>query len=347
MHHPLPSPPLPWAKSFSIDLILKVLNTTFFHPFVAWIIPLCMRAQAMPWSHTAIQISIGYASLLTLLFFCQILNLQIAYSKPRKVDLSKEVIVITGGAGGLGLLIAEVYGMRGATVAVLDIKDLESGDVRGVTAYRCDVSDKDQLAKVALQIERDLGSPTILINNAAIVNGKPLLDLSFEEIEKCLRVNLLSQFYTIKTFLPGMIRVGSGTIVTISSVLSSLGAASLSDYTATKAGITALHKSLAAELKSTPNIQMVLISPGQIGSSLFNNVKTPSSFFGPKLESVDVAKEVIATIDSGSSAYLAMPLYARWIDWMNVLPVGIQAVLRRLSGIDNAMSTFQKKDKEL
>lgn len=144
-----------------------------------------------------------------------------------------------------------------------------------------------------------------------------------------------------------MIRVGSGTIVTISSVLSSLGAASLSDYTATKAGITALHKSLAAELKSTPNIQMVLISPGQIGSSLFNNVKTPSSFFGPILESVDVAKEVIATIDSGSSAYLAMPLYARWIDWMNVLPVGIQAVLRRLSGIDNAMSTFQKKDKEL
>lgn len=161
MHHPLPSPPLPWAKSFSIDLILKVLNTTFFHPFVAWIIPLCMRAQAMPWSHTAIQISIGYASLLTLLFFCQILNLQIAYSKPRKVDLSKEVIVITGGAGGLGLLIAEVYGMRGATVAVLDIKDLESGDVRGVTAYRCDVSDKDQLAKVALQIERDVSSFSI------------------------------------------------------------------------------------------------------------------------------------------------------------------------------------------
>ncbi|POS82195.1 NAD(P)-binding protein [Erysiphe pulchra] len=347
MNHQLPPPPLPWAKSFSIDLILKVLNTTVFHPFVAWIIPLCMRAQAMPWTHTAIQISIGYASLLTLLFFCQILNLQIAYSKPRKVDLSEEIIVITGGAGGLGLLIAEVYGMRGATVAVLDVKDLEAGDVRGVTAYRCDVSDKDQLAKVALQIERDFGSPTILINNAAIVNGKPLLDLSLEEIEKCLRVNLLAQFYTIKTFLPGMIRSGSGTIVTISSVLSSLGAASLTDYAASKAGITALHKSLTAELKSTPNIKTVLVSPGQIGSSLFSSVKTPSNFFGPILESVDVAKEVIATIDSGSSAHLSMPLYARWIDWMNVLPVGVQAVLRRLSGIDNAMSTFQKKDKEL
>lgn len=301
----------------------------------------------MPWSHTAIQLSIGYASLLTLLCFCQILNLQIAYSKPRKVDLSEEIIVITGGAGGLGLLMAEVYGMRGATVVVLDIRDLEAGEVRGVTAYKCDVSDKEQVAKIALEIERDFGTPTILINNAAVVNGKSLLDLSIEEIENCVRVNLLSQFYTLKTFLPGMIRAGSGTIVTISSVLSSLGAASLSDYTATKAGITAMHKSLTAELKSTPNIKTVLVSPGQIGSSLFSSVKTPNSFFGPILESVDVVKEIIATIDAGSSAHLAMPLYARWIDWMNVMPVGVQAILRRLSGIDNAMSTFHKKDKEL
>lgn len=103
------------------------------------------------------QISIGYASLLTALFFLNILNRQIAYTKPRRVDLSEEVIVITGGASGLGLLIAEVYGMRGATVAILDIKELESGEARGVTAYKCDVSDKEQLARVAIEIERDVG----------------------------------------------------------------------------------------------------------------------------------------------------------------------------------------------
>ncbi|TQS35316.1 hypothetical protein Golomagni_04268 [Golovinomyces magnicellulatus] len=344
--HPQPGPEdLPWAKPFSIDLILKVLNTTFFHPFVAWMVPLCMRAQAMPWHHTAIQISIGYAAFLTLMYFCQMLNLRIAYSRPRNVDLSKEVIVITGGASGLGLLIAEVYGMRGATVAVLDIEDLEAGEMRGVTAYRCDVGDKDRLAKVALEIERDLGTPTILINNAAIVNGKPLLDLSMADIENCVRTNLLSHFYTIKTFLPSMVRAGSGTIVTISSVLSSLGSASLSDYTATKAGVTAMHKSLTAELKSIPNIKTVLVSPGQIGSSLFNEVKTPNSFFGPVLESVDVAMEIIATIDSGASASLAMPLYARWAEWMNVMPVGVQSILRRMTGIDTAMRTFKKLEK--
>lgn len=140
----------------SIDLILKVLNTTFLHPFVAWMLPLCMRAQAMPWDHLAMRISIGYASSLTALYFLNIWNQQIAYSKPRKVDLAEEVIVITGGASGLGLLIAEVYGMRGASVAVLDVRELEAGEARGVKAYKCDVGSPAELARVAAEIERDV-----------------------------------------------------------------------------------------------------------------------------------------------------------------------------------------------
>jgi len=148
--------PLAWAKPLSIDLFLKVLNVTFFHPFVAWMIPLCMRAQVMAWTDPAMQLSIGYASLLTAMFFLGVLNRQIAFTKPRTVDFSEEVIVITGGASGLGLLIAEVYGMRGATVAVLDVKDLESGEARGVEVYKCDVGDKEQVARVALEIERDV-----------------------------------------------------------------------------------------------------------------------------------------------------------------------------------------------
>jgi NAD(P)-dependent dehydrogenase (short-subunit alcohol dehydrogenase family) len=354
---------LSWAKPLSVDLLLKVLNVTFLHPFVAWMVPLCMRAQATPWQHPSIQIAIGYASFLTLLYFLGVLNKQIAYSKPRKVDLSDEVIVITGGASGLGLLIAEVYGMRGATVAVLDVQELESGEARGVSVYKCDVGDKEQIARVAVEIEKDaspfllesavfsnvnqLGTPTILINNAAIVNGKTLLNLTVEEIDRNFRINLLSHFYTLKTFLPGMIRAGHGTIVTMSSVLGKIGAAQLTDYAAAKAGITAMHKSLVAELKSTPDIKTILVTPGQLSTPLFNGVQTPSSFLSPILEPVDVAKEVIAAIDAGSSADLAMPLYARWIDWMNVVPVGVETILRKLSGVDRAMKGFVGKEGSL
>lgn len=66
--------------------------------------------------------------------------------------------MITGGASGLGLLIAEVYGMRGASVAVLDVKELESGESRGVYVYKCDVGDQKQIAKAAIEIERDVST---------------------------------------------------------------------------------------------------------------------------------------------------------------------------------------------
>jgi NAD(P)-dependent dehydrogenase (short-subunit alcohol dehydrogenase family) len=132
-----------------------------------------------------------------------------------------------------------------------------------------------------------------------------------------------------------------GTIVTISSVIGTVGAAQLTDYAAAKAGITALHRSLAAELReSHPQIRTVLVTPGQLSTPLFYGVQTPNRFIAPVVEPVDVAKEVIAAIDNGRNAAIGMPLYARWIDWYNVLPLGLQAVARRLSGVDNGMKTF-------
>ena len=144
-----------------------------------------------------------------------------------------------------------------------------------------------------------------------------------------------------------MVRAGQGTIVTMSSVLGQIGASRLTDYTAAKAAVTALHKSLTAELNSSPNIKTILVSPGQLSTPLFKGVQTPSSFFGPVIEPVDVAREVIAAIDAGSSANLAMPFYARWIDWMNVFPIGVQAILRKLSGVDSAMDSFVGRTESL
>ena len=105
--------------------------------------------------------SIVWATIVTLAWMGSVINQRIAYGLPRDVDLSEEVIVITGGASGLGMLIAEVYGMRGATVAVLDVNDMEHQEARGITYYRCDVSDKDQVAKVAAQIEKEVSLPSI------------------------------------------------------------------------------------------------------------------------------------------------------------------------------------------
>jgi NAD(P)-dependent dehydrogenase (short-subunit alcohol dehydrogenase family) len=194
--------------------------------------------------------------------------------------------------------------------------------------------------------------PTILINNAGIVNGKPLLDLSASEVQRNFNVNLLSHFHTIRTFLPGMLASETGgTIVTISSVLGKLGASNLADYTAAKAGLIAMHNSLRAELGSSSAsegaeyIRTILVTPGQLSTNLFAGVKTPSSFFGPVVEPVELAREIVRMIDSGESGQISMPFYARWIEWMHVLPASMQKMVRKMSGVDRAMETVGKKVK--
>jgi NAD(P)-dependent dehydrogenase (short-subunit alcohol dehydrogenase family) len=177
-----------------------------------------------------------------------------------------------------------------------------------------------------------------------MVNGKTLLETPIEALERGIQVNLLAHFYTLKAFLPGMLREGRGTIVTVSSVIGQTAAARLTDYAAAKAGLTAMHRSLAAELRAYPFIKMILVTPGQLSTPLFEGVKTPSNFFAPIVEPVEVLKDMIAAIESGSSEELALPLYARWIEWLNVLPVGVQRIARWAAGVDEAMKDYVGRD---
>jgi hypothetical protein len=149
----------PWHTFLTLDLIITVLNKTFLHPFVAWMLPLCLRAQMTPYEATSMRVTIAYASLLTLWSFIDLINKRLAYGSPREVDLEEEVVVITGGTSGLGLVIAEMYGMRGASVAVLDVKDVEEPEnegIRGVDFYKCDIGKRDEVEKVKGRIEKEV-----------------------------------------------------------------------------------------------------------------------------------------------------------------------------------------------
>jgi hypothetical protein len=154
------SPEKKWYQHITLDLFIKVLNQTFLHPFIAWIVVLCLRAQATPTRHPSFIIAVSYAVLLTLFTGAKMLNHRIAYGPPREVDLPHEVIVVTGGGSGLGQLIAQVYGMRGASVAVLDIKEVGEvegwDELSGVEYYQCDVADRKALEMTARRIEDDV-----------------------------------------------------------------------------------------------------------------------------------------------------------------------------------------------
>jgi hypothetical protein len=149
-------PSSPWYSYITIDLIVDAGKKTIFHPFVAWMLPLCLRAVTIPYSHLSFQLTTAYASLLTFVYLFTAWSNGYAFGSPREVDFDDEVVVITGGASGLGLLIADFYRMRGASVAVLDVQKLSDDDESGVNSYTCDISDPAQVSQAAELIRNDV-----------------------------------------------------------------------------------------------------------------------------------------------------------------------------------------------
>ena len=151
-----PSPATSGYNPLSIDMFYRVLSTTLLHPFVTCIIPLCLRARTVKWDAPPMIAAFAWAAFINGLYLLDMISKRIAYGPPREVDLSEEVIVITGGARGVGGLVAEVYGMRGASVAVLDVCEMEDAEGKGINFYKCDIGKKEEVLEVAKKVERDV-----------------------------------------------------------------------------------------------------------------------------------------------------------------------------------------------
>ncbi|KAF7587434.1 hypothetical protein BBP40_007230 [Aspergillus hancockii] len=303
-NQPQPAP-AKWHSAVTIDLLLSVLRRTIFHPWPAWILVLSLRAQVTPTTDLVFILTTGYAIFLTLIAVAKVFNARIGYGLPRTVELSDEVVVITGGA------------------------NLKS--------------------KEEVEVGEGLGTPTVLINCAAArINGQPLLSLSAEAFQKTFQTNLLAVFNTCQVFLPRMLSApNGGTIVNVSSVLGQLCPAGLADYSTSKAGLSALHRTLEAELRASGDdekVKMILVEPGQVATPLFASVKTPNKFIAPVLEPVQVAQEIISAIEEGRGGVIRLPAYATLVNWYAVLPAGLQRIARYLSGIDHAVTQASNQE---
>lgn len=148
----------PWHAFLSIDTIAAAARKSIFHPFLAWMMPLSLRAVTVPYSNISFQVACIYAALLTLYYIVSVFNHRISFGRSREVDLSEEVIVITGGSAGLGLMIADFYRMKGASVAILDVQNPPVEDGSGVEFYKCDVGDVNQITDAAKKIKKDVST---------------------------------------------------------------------------------------------------------------------------------------------------------------------------------------------
>lgn len=168
----------------------------------------------------------------------------------------KRVVVVTGGASGMGLGICQRFAALGHPVAMLDVQEealrKESAALRNkgarVFSARVDVSDRAQIEEAYGEARHQLGPISIVIANAGISKSEDFVTMSVATWQKMIDVNLTGVFHTIQPALEDMISQKWGRIVTISSNAAQWGAADRAHYAASKGGVIGLTKALAREL---------------------------------------------------------------------------------------------------
>jgi 3-oxoacyl-[acyl-carrier protein] reductase len=190
-------------------------------------------------------------------------------------SLQDQVALVTGGARGIGLAIALRLAENGAKVAIVDItetgtnaaREIERTTGRATTFVQADISKEDEARAAVSAVESALGSVDILVNNAGITRDGLALVMSEADWDAVLAVNLKGAFLMSKAVLRGMIKRRRGCIVSISSVVGRRGNAGQVNYSAAKAGLLGLTKSLAREVASR-NVRVNAVAPGYIETDM-------------------------------------------------------------------------------
>ncbi|KAI9691407.1 MAG: hypothetical protein M1820_009679 [Bogoriella megaspora] len=228
-------------------------------------------------------------------------------------DWSKEIVLVTGGAGGIGGETARKLSTKSAAVIVLDVLPLTYDPPKNLHYYRCDLTDYSALQTVASSIEKDVGEPTVVVANAGICRGRSILDSTPRDIELTFSVNALGTIWTAKTFLPAMVRRNHGHFLIIASQTAHSATAHLVDYSASKSAVLAIYEGLHTELKhvhKAPAVRVSCVSPCAVDTKMFTGIKAPSNFLVPKLEPGEVANLVAETLWSGESRNVMIPAFA-------------------------------------
>ena len=268
------------------------------------------------------------------------------------MKLAARRVLVTGGAQGMGLLIACGAAERGAHVAIWDLNDKALPDAASrisaarrsgdqiVASDAVDVGDPNAVSGAAERLRASFGEMDVLVNNAGVVSGKRLVDLSPEEVLRTLRVNTAALFWTTGAFLPSMIERGEGHIVTMASAGGLIGAPGLSDYCASKFGAVGFHESLRSELRRTaPGVRTSLICPFFVDTGMFAGVRTRFPFLLPILEPSRVAKAAVRAIEK-DRVMVVLPWFINSLKLLRLLPAGWLDPIAAFFGIHAAMDTF-------
>ena len=194
-----------------------------------------------------------------------------------QIDLAGRIAVVTGGAQGIGLAVAERFVASGAKVVLWDIDEALLAKARAslgaaATTARVELTDDALVGQAAQAVLAAHGRIDILVNNAGITGGNgPTWELAPDVWRRTVDVNLVAPYLTCRAVVPAMLSQGYGRIVNVASVAGKEGNPNASHYSASKAGLIALTKSLAKET-ATRGIVVNAVSPAAARTAIFDQM---------------------------------------------------------------------------
>ena len=192
-----------------------------------------------------------------------------------RTDLSGQVAIVTGAGRGLGRAIAQTLGAAGAAVACLDV-DPETlaetvATVRAAggsaEAFQCDVTDAQRVNDAVGEVAKTMGGPDILVNNAGITRDSLCMRMKDDQWDAVIGVNLRGTFLVTRAVAKPMMKARRGRIINIASVSGMMGNPGQANYSASKAGVIGLTRTVARELAAR-NITVNAVAPGFIATEM-------------------------------------------------------------------------------
>lgn len=212
------------------------------------------------------------------------------------VQLRDDIALVTGASKGIGRAIAVSLAEQGADLIVNYPNDSEAENANQtaqkaretapehidttVLTSKADVSEVGDIDRMFAEAEQTLGSVSVLVNNAGVFSTSPVTDISTEEWDRVLDINLRGSFLTIRRALDPMLEAESGSIINIASELAYIGDTNVSHYAASKGGIVSMTRAVARE--AAPDVRVNAIAPGPISTDLLQ--QTPQEQLEEQLE---------------------------------------------------------------
>ncbi|EGW30695.1 uncharacterized protein SPAPADRAFT_62563 [Spathaspora passalidarum NRRL Y-27907] len=322
---------------FSLDDIIDVFTkNTFLVVLVEILLIIFTRKSTIP-----------YYILLTTILLLILSNWTKHHNLPQSWNNLNEndIVLITGGANGLGLAMVEHFLAKKITIYVLDVTEPALTNEK-LVFVKCDLGNEDtlglELQRIISELNQSNRHISVLINNAGIRDSRSLLNLKEVKIKNMVNINFMAPIWILREVIRNHIEQvlpkdpeATLFVVTVSSILGTLAPKNLSIYAATKAALISLHEAMSQELKEYEGIRTLLVTTGQLSTAMFQDVEPSRLFFAPIVNHFKLAQDIVAKIDVGYSGTICRPFYANFLPMVRTFPTILQDFCRKISQMDD------------